>query len=193
MAQAKRKPSSRGKKKGRGLLLLVLGLGIGIAGVFLAQLVIERQMHRTVAGWFKRDKTPDADKTTRKENERPKSKFDFYTILPETETVLPDRTKKEQTKSTKTEKSEKTVEEGVTYVLQAASFNNYNDADQLKAKLALQGLPATIQKVAIDGKGEYHRVRLGPYEKVDDLDAASQQLSRLGIKAIRLKVKKGAG
>jgi cell division protein FtsN len=189
MAQAKKKPASGGgKKKGRGLLLLVLGLGIGIAGVFLAQLVAERQLHQTFSGWFKRDKHADADKTARKD-EKPKSKFDFYTILPETETVLPERGKKEPQKTAKAEKSE----EGVNYILQAASFNNYNDADQLKAKLALQGLPATIQKVSIDGKGEYHRVRVGPYEKLDDLDAASQQLSRMGIKAMRLKVKKGAG
>ena len=187
MAQARKKPASGGKKKGRGALLLALGLGIGIAGVFLAQLVMERQMHQTVAGWFKRDKQDD--RSAKKEADKPKSKFDFYTILPETEAVLPERGKKEPQKTVKAEKQE----EGVTYVLQAASFNNYNDADQLKAKLALQGLPATIQKVTIDGKGEYHRVRLGPYEKIDDLDAASQQLSKLGIKAMRLKVKKGAG
>jgi cell division protein FtsN len=189
MAQAKKKSSGGGKKKGRGLLLLVLGLGIGIAGVFLTQLVVERQLPQTVAGWFKREKDPNSEKSARKEVEKPKSKFDFYTILPETETVLPERGKKEPQKTVKAEKNE----DGVSYILQAASFNNYNDADQLKAKLALQGLPATIQKVSIDGKGEYHRVRLGPYEKIDDLDAATQQLSKLGIKAMRLKVKKGAG
>ncbi|HKQ30624.1 MAG TPA: hypothetical protein VJS66_04990, partial [Burkholderiales bacterium] len=132
MAQAKKRSSGGGKKKGRGALLLVLGLGIGIAGVFLTQLVLERQMHHTVAGWFKRDKTAD-DRTTKKESDKPRSKFDFYTILPETEAVLPERGKKEPPKTAKTEKPE----EGVTYVLQAASFNNYNDADQLKAKLAL--------------------------------------------------------
>jgi cell division protein FtsN len=189
MAQARKKSSSGGgKKKGRGILLLALGLGIGIAGVFLAQLVMERQMHQTVAGWFKREKAPN-EQTSKKESEKPKSKFDFYTILPETEAVLPERGRKEPQKTTKADKPE----EGVTYVLQAASFNNYNDADQLKAKLALQGLPATIQKVTIDGQREFHRVRLGPYEKIDDLDAATQQLSKLGIKAMRLKVKKGAG
>jgi len=35
-------------------------------------------------------------------------------------------------------------------------------------------------------------VRLGPYERIDQLDAADQQLQKMGIKAIRLKVKKGA-
>lgn len=191
MAQARKKPAARGgKKKGRGILLLILGLGIGVAAVFLAQLVMERQLHHTVAGWFKRDASSVTQKNPKKESERPKSKFDFYTILPETETVLPDRTRKEVPKSAK---AEKTTEEGISYVLQAASFNNHDEADQLKAKLALQGLPATIQKVAIEGKGEFHRVRLGPYEKIDDLDAATQQLSKMGIKAMRLKVKKGTG
>lgn len=190
MAQARKKAASRGgKRKGRGIVLLILGLGIGIASVFLTQLVVEREMHQAVAGWFKRDNVSNSERTAKRTSDRPKSKFDFYTILPETETVLPEREKKGPRKAVNVEQPD----ENVTYVLQAASFNNHNDADQLKAKLALQGLPATIQKVTIDGKGEYHRVRLGPYEKIDDLDAATQQLSKLGIKALRLKVKKGAG
>jgi len=50
---------------------------------------------------------------------------------------------------------------------------------------------AQIQKIIIEGKGEYHRVRLGPYEKIEQLDATAAQLQKMGIKALRLKVKKG--
>ena len=57
--------------------------------------------------------------------------------------------------------------------------------------LALAGLVAHIQKITVEGKGEYHRVRLGPYEKIEQLDATALQLQKMGIKAIRLKVKKG--
>jgi hypothetical protein len=32
--------------------------------------------------------------------------------------------------------------------------------------------------------------RLGPYENIDQLDATAAQLQKMGIKAIRLKVKK---
>lgn len=188
MAQARKKSGGGGgKKKGRGVLLLFLGLGIGIAIVFLGQLVTERNLHRTVTGWFK-SKPADKHKDDRKDADKPKSKFDFYTILPETETRLPDREEKKPAKTAKPEAP--AVPEEVSYVLQAGSFNNFDDADNLKAKLALQGLPAQIQKVVIEGKGEYHRVRLGPYDKLETLDAANQQLNKMGIKAMRLKVTK---
>jgi cell division protein FtsN len=188
MAQARKRSAGGGRKGGRNWLLLLLGLGIGVAAVFLGQLISERNLHRTVTGWFESKPAPAKD--PQRSAEKPKAKFDFYTILPETETLLPERGRKEP----KPAKTDKPAEEEVSYVLQAGSFNNFDDADQLKAKLALQGLTATIQKVTIEGKGDYHRVRLGPYEKLETLDAASQQLNKMGIKAMRLKVtKKTAG
>ena len=186
MAQARRRSSGGGHKKLKnGWVLLALGLGIGIAAAFLGQLLFERNAHGTVAGWFK-SKPAERHKAEPKDADKPKAKFDFYTILPETETRLPDRDERKPAKAAK-------PEEDVSYVLQAGSFNNFDDADQLKAKLALQGLTAQIQKVVIEGRGEYHRVRLGPYEKLEDLDAANQQLNKMGIKAMRLKVTKKAG
>lgn len=115
----------------------------------------------------------------------PKPTFDFYTILPETETVLPDWSAKG--KPPPKSKPEK----GVSYVLQAGSFASFEEADHLKARLALAGLVAQIQKVTIEGKGTYHRVRLGPYGSLEQLDSTAQRLQKIGIKAIRLKVKKG--
>lgn len=189
MAQARRKSAGRRKKLDRNWLLLALGLGIGVAAAFLGQLLIERNVHGAIGGWFK-SRPADAKKADTKEADRPKSKFDFYTILPETETVLPERSPRDAKPATKPERAE----EDVSYVLQAGSFNNFDDADRLKAKLALQGLSAQIQKVVIEGRGEYHRVRLGPYHKLDELDAANQELIKMGIKAMRLKVvRKSAG
>ena len=63
---------------------------------------------------------------------------------------------------------------------QAASFATFNEADQLKAKLALSGLSAQIQKVTIEGQGERYRVRLGPFGKIEELDGAAQQLGNWG-------------
>jgi hypothetical protein len=34
-------------------------------------------------------------------------------------------------------------------------------------------------------------VRIGPYKRIEDLDAAAQQLAKMGIKPMRLKVAKG--
>jgi cell division protein FtsN len=49
------------------------------------------------------------------------------------------------------------------YYVQAGSFQNVGDAEKLKAKLAFSGFEANIQTANIPDKGEWHRVRLGPY------------------------------
>jgi cell division protein FtsN len=36
-------------------------------------------------------------------------------------------------------------------------------------------------------------VRLGPYDKLEDLDVISRRLQQNGIKALRLKLREGAG
>ena len=182
-----------------GWLFLVFGLTLGITGVLLTQLFVKRsETGDGIAGLLPaRTKTADtnATETSKAASKEPgearkesKPKFDFYTILPEIETVLPEK----EIKSKPVIKSAKT-EGGVIYVLQAGSFGNYQDADQLKARLALLGLVAQIQKVAIEGRGEYHRVRLGPYEKLEELDSVSRRLQQNGIKPLRLKLRQGAG
>lgn len=170
-----------------GWLFLLVGIGIGVVGVMLGQMLAHRADGRSGLGNLFSSINKPAEKPVKKEPEpaKPsKPKFDFYTILPETETVLPERRGK--TKAAKAK-----PEEGVSYILQAGSFAGFEEADQMKAKLALSGLVAHIQKITIEGKGEYHRVRLGPYENIDQLDATAAQLQKMGIKAIRLKVKKG--
>lgn len=115
-----------------------------------------------------------------------KPRFDFYTILPEMETVLPD-------KEPRTTKPKPTAEADARYILQAGSFANFEDADRLKARLALAGLEARIEKISIEGKGEYYRVRLGPYPKLDQLEAQNKKLTNLGVRALRIKVKNAPG
>ncbi len=190
--------SSRSKGVPRWLMLL-LGLGIGIAGVYLYQMLRERgvglaSVTRVFSG---SEKTTDAKKSAKKEAEtKPaKPKFDFYTILPDTETVLPEKppAKPKSKPEPRTETAKPAAEPGVSYVLQAASFATFQEADQLKARLALAGLAAQIQKAPIEGKGEFYRVQLGPFEKIEALDAVAQQLQQLGMKPLRLKVKKQVG
>ena len=191
MAKARRSPS-RSSKKSRGILWLIAGLLLGAALMWGAQHYYYRDS-KPFTGFANLlsagKKFSDAgDRQKPAETERlPKPKLDFYTILPEFETVLP-----EPKSGKKTAKAEP-PEAGVNYILQAGSFGNLEDADRLKAKLTLSGLETHIEKVAIEGKGAYYRVRLGPYASVEALDNASGKLAQLGIKALRIKVKKGAG
>ena len=159
--------------------VLLVGLALGVSSVLLAQLILSRAGSSDgLAGLFARTKPAERPSTARAEPPAAKPKLDFYTVLPEVETVLPERGAR--TKPQKTERVD-------------GSFASFDDADQLKAKLALNGLSSQIQKITIEGKGAYHRVRLGPYERVEELDSVSQQLAKLGLKPIRLKIKKTEG
>jgi len=190
MAKARR--SSGSKKKSRGWLWMIAGLALGAALMWSAQHYLYRDSKpfSGIASLFSSDKkSPERkEEETRLENDRPpKLKLDFYKLLPgESELPAPKRDDKKLAKA-------ELAERDVNYALQAAAYANPEDADRLKAKLALNGLEAHIVKSAIEGKGTLYRVRLGPYLKIEELDAANGRLDQLGIKAMRLKVKKGAG
>jgi cell division protein FtsN len=76
-------------------------------------------------------------------------------------------------------------------MLQAGSYKNKSDADRLKAELALKGQVSSIQKVSIQGKGDFYRVRLGPYLSYEEMAKADQSLLDQGLKTLRLKISKG--
>ena len=73
-------------------------------------------------------------------------------------------------------------------MLQAGSYASYADADRLKARLALAGLEAHIQKVTIQSRGDFYRVRLGPFIDLNKLAAVDKRLAEQGISAIRLRI-----
>jgi len=67
------------------------------------------------------------------------------------------------------------------HLLQAGSFQNADDAEKLKAKLALLGVEANIQSATIPDKGVWYRVRLGPYKTADEVDRARGFLKQNGV------------
>ena len=73
------------------------------------------------------------------------------------------------------------------YVLQAGSFQSFADADRRKAQLALLGMESQIQRVTIDER-EWHRVRLGPYDELNDVQRARRKLRKADIDALVLRV-----
>lgn len=73
------------------------------------------------------------------------------------------------------------------YFLQAGSFQKVEEAEKLKAKLALSGYEATLQTVTIPEKGVWHRVRLGPYNS-NEAGKTIAALKQNGIIATQLHV-----
>jgi cell division protein FtsN len=72
---------------------------------------------------------------------------------------------------------------GETYWLQAGAFAEEKEADNLKAKIALTGLEAAVRAVSIPDKGMLYRVRLGPYQSLDDANRIKSALSENGVGA----------
>ena len=75
------------------------------------------------------------------------------------------------------------------YVLQIGSFREAGDAERLRAQLALMGVETRVQKVTIDGKDAFHRVRSPPFRSQKELDAVRQLLTKNSIKSIVIKWK----
>ncbi len=115
----------------------------------------------------------------------PKPRFDFYSLLPEMEVVVPE----EEIKGTPTREGVKRVEKPGTYLLQAGSFRSRKQADQLRARLALLGMETSIQTVSVNSKKAWHRVRVGPFNNLRDLNQARSQLKQNGIDAILIRLK----
>ena len=82
------------------------------------------------------------------------------------------------------------AEAGGTYVLQVGSFRNSGEAERRRASLALLGLEARVQTIAIDGEAIWHRVQVGPYEELNALNDARVRLRENDIETIALKVRK---
>ncbi len=121
-----------------------------------------------------------------------KPRFDFYTILPEMEVVVPDpepEPVKSRSGKVKISGGVATTTSKADYMLQMGSFKKYADADRLKASLALVGLSAEIQKFNLDGGGTFHRVRSGPYTR-GQVNKLRAKLKQNKINSLVIKLKK---
>jgi cell division protein FtsN len=75
------------------------------------------------------------------------------------------------------------------YFLQVGAFTKRADADAQKANLAIQGIQAQLSEVTSDGNTLW-RVRVGPYNSVDESNSVRDKLSGMGIKPTLIKSSK---
>jgi cell division protein FtsN len=73
------------------------------------------------------------------------------------------------------------------YYLQAGAFRNADDADNLKAQLAMLGVEAVIQTSELGDKGVFHRVRVGPFGAMDEVDRTRGLLTQNNIPVTLVK------
>ena len=70
--------------------------------------------------------------------------------------------------------------ETTRYLLQAGAFKTPDDADAMRARLALLGLDARVFPIEQNGATLY-RVRVGPYGQIDDINRIRKDLAENGI------------
>jgi len=114
----------------------------------------------------------------------PKPRFDFYNLLPEMEVIVPEQ----EVQGEATPEGVKQVQQPGTYLLQAGSFRTREQADQLRARLALLGLETDVQTVTVNNKQTWHRVRVGPFSSLRNLNATRSLLKKNGIEAILIRL-----
>ncbi len=74
------------------------------------------------------------------------------------------------------------------FFLQAGSFKKSDEAENLKARLALLGVFASIQPIDLADKGTWYRVRVGPFTRKEDVDETSTSLRENGIATQFIKI-----
>ncbi|NOS96816.1 MAG: SPOR domain-containing protein [Methylotenera sp.] len=191
------KPSpERTKKTGKGspffagfLVGVLLGVGASLAVVmyingidspFTSLEKPAKPISEKIAETAKTAKTQAETNNNQEDNVDDKTRFDFYTILPGTERkVTPEEIKIKEEPQAITLSS---------YFLQVGAFATEEDADNMKAKLALLGFEAQVQTATIPNKGILHRVRVGPLDNLDQINKSKAELSSNGFKADLIKV-----
>ena len=76
-----------------------------------------------------------------------------------------------------------------SYFLQAGAFRGRIDAENMRAKLALQGVEARITELQSDN-GLLYRVRIGPFAELEAMNRVRSKLSDNGVDAAVVRVAK---
>ena len=178
MARKKRRSSAQSTNILPAWIWLTLGILIGLGIAMLTR----------INGRYVDD--AEIDTTTQQQNvqttdQSKKPKFDFYTLLPELEVVIPEEEKQPlQPKATNNKPATYTG----GYLLQAGSFQKFNEADTLKARLALLGVEAHIQSVEVNNT-KWHRVRIGPSNDRQALEQLRKRLRTNHIDTLLMQAK----
>jgi cell division protein FtsN len=117
-----------------------------------------------------------------------KPRYDFFTVLPEMEVVVPEQELSRQADKAEPAPATAAETEQDRYILQVGSFRSASDAEQMKARLALLGSMATVQTVTVNDQ-TWHRVRIGPFEGARKADEMRRMLSDNKIDTLVMKAK----
>jgi cell division protein FtsN len=197
------------KKTLPGYVWLLSGLAVGLFVAFIVYLDKQPENPKDFGTAVEEElkKLKQAKKKVEPEKtaatEKKEQKYNFYTILPELEVLIPEsetrppepppetKSKARSSSSSTSSVSKPSVSKpsvSKQYVLQVGSFQNLDDAKKLKANLAFLGITANIQNVTVN-RQSWHRVRTGPYKSKQQLYKNQKILKQNNIPAISMELK----
>ena len=220
---AKKKPAAKrgasryqapAKKPVPGWFWLVCGLVIGGFMVFLFSLEPGRdEIKRTKVEQERATQASKAAAAKPATSESAKPKYDFYTLLPESEVILPPQAIEQpvavpEQKPVTPEEAAKidaaraeaalngqvpppppVVAKGPVssqFFLQAGSFRRKDDADSLRAQIILLGQNVQVESGTVREE-TWHRVLVGPFATREQLGQAQKTLSASGFSNLLLQ------
>ena len=206
--------SRRTRRSGAGgtLLGLFIGLALGLSLAAAVAFYVMKSGNPYQPASPAKEAGRESARAARTEPGAPeKPRFDFYKILPGIEepkvpakaaekpatdratverAVTPDKTSEksvarlDERPPLDTSRAPKPAER---FWLQAGSFAQQADADNLKARLALAGWEAEVQSASVPERGMRYRVRLGPYDNTDELNRIKGELGKRGFEVAVIK------
>ena len=219
---AKKKPAAKrgasryqapAKKPVPGWFWLVCGLVIGGFMVFLFSLEPGRdEIKRTKVEQERATQTSKAAAAKPATSEPAKPKYDFYTLLPESEVILPpqsiepvappaqkpvtpeeaakiDAARAEAALNGQVPPPPPVVAKGPVssqFFLQAGSFRRKDDADSLRAQIILLGQSVQVESGTVREE-TWHRVLVGPFATREQLGQAQKSLAASGFSNLLLQ------
>jgi len=124
------------------------------------------------------------DQPTKQDKVPPEPRFDFYTILPKLEVVIPEH----EIKTRIREQGIGTLKKNGQYIMQAGSFRDFLEAKKLQDKLMAIGVESRIEQAKV-GNVVWNRIKIGPFSGLDSLMAIKTRLRNNGINALVLEFK----
>jgi len=190
------------KKPVPGYIWMLAGLAIGLFAAFLVYLGKQPAEQVTFTEAVKQElkkareqqhenqiQNTSENSSTNSPDKNKKPRFEFYTILSELEVFVPEpevKTTKQSTENKHT--AQVNTVSAKKYLLQAGSFKSQQDAERLKASLALLGVQSSIQSVSINNDN-WHRVRIGPFSNPTLLRETLSTLKQNNIHAMTMELK----
>lgn len=160
------------------VLLLVAGLGLGLyllSRVDADPQVTQQSVQQPVV------KPPVPVNRAPKAVEKLDPEYDFYKLLPNSE-VNPAVVDAYVS-------TPKSAANYSNHLLQAGSFKHAKDADSLRAKLLLSGMPNVTSSRVVSSSGTvWYRVRIGPFPSRSKLSKAYDHLVRMNLQPLEVRL-----